>query len=247
MLDTNLAGAYLVTQKSLSLLANPSSVVFIGSRVATVGVPLRAHYTAAKAGLIGLTRSLSKELGPRGVRVNVLAPGPIETEAEVPPEVRQRYSQMISLGRLGPAGRGRQGRAVPGQRPVLLRQRGDPQRGRRHLMTFRVMLRMQIHPGMERDFEQKWYAIGDGITGHPANLGQWLSRSAEEEGVYYVDQRLGGRAPVPGVRAQPAHVEHRTALHPYRSGGSMTTMSVVYTMTGAGADAGAVAGAVASS
>jgi len=101
VLDSNLGGAYLVTQKSLSLLANPSSVVFIGSRVATVGVPLRAHYTAAKAGLIGLARSLSKELGPRGVRVNVLAPGPIETEAEVPPEVRQRYSQMISLGRLG--------------------------------------------------------------------------------------------------------------------------------------------------
>jgi len=101
VVDTNLRGPFLVTQKSLGLLSRGSSVVFVGSRVATVGVPLRAHYTAAKAGLIGLTRSLSKELGPRGIRVNVLAPGPVETEAAVPPEVRQRYAQMIALGRLG--------------------------------------------------------------------------------------------------------------------------------------------------
>jgi len=114
-------------------------------------------------------------------------------------------------------------------------------------MTFRVMLRMQIHPGRERDFEQKWYAIGDGITGHPANLGQWLSRSAEEEGVYYVISDWVDEPRFREFEHSPQHVEHRTALHPYRSGGSMTTMSVVYTMTGAGADAGTVAGAVASS
>jgi 3-oxoacyl-[acyl-carrier protein] reductase len=77
------------------------SVINVGSRVATVGIPLRAHYTAAKAGLIGLTRSLAKELGPRGIRVNLIAPGPIETEAEVPAEVRRRYQKMIALGRLG--------------------------------------------------------------------------------------------------------------------------------------------------
>jgi 3-oxoacyl-[acyl-carrier protein] reductase len=101
VVDINLGGAYLVTQKALGLLSPGASVIFVGSRVATVGVPLRAHYTAAKAGLVGLARSLAKELGPLGVRVNVLAPGPVETDQPVPPEVRQRYAQMIALGRLG--------------------------------------------------------------------------------------------------------------------------------------------------
>jgi 3-oxoacyl-[acyl-carrier protein] reductase len=103
VLDTNLTAAYLVTQACLPLLSESSSIVFIGSKVATVGVPLRAHYTAAKAGLVGLTRSLCKELGPRGIRVNVVAPGVIETEeaADLAPEIRRRYESIASLGRLG--------------------------------------------------------------------------------------------------------------------------------------------------
>jgi 3-oxoacyl-[acyl-carrier protein] reductase len=101
VIDTNLLGPYLVTQQALPLLGSGGSVVFIGSRVATVGIPLRAHYTASKAGLTGLTRSLAKELGPEGLRVNVVAPGPVETEEETPAEVRQRYQKMIPLGRLG--------------------------------------------------------------------------------------------------------------------------------------------------
>lgn len=101
VVDSNLTAAFLVTQAVLPLLGEGGSVINVGSRVATVGIPLRAHYTAAKAGLIGLTRSLAKELGPRGIRVNLIAPGPIETEAEVPAEVRQRYQKMIALGRLG--------------------------------------------------------------------------------------------------------------------------------------------------
>ncbi|GLY85125.1 SDR family NAD(P)-dependent oxidoreductase [Actinoallomurus iriomotensis] len=101
VLDVNLGAACFITQAALPLLTPKASVVYVGSRVATVGIPLRSHYTAAKAGLIGLARSLAKELGPRGVRVNVVAPGPIETEAEVPPEVRERYQRIIALGRLG--------------------------------------------------------------------------------------------------------------------------------------------------
>lgn len=101
VLDTNLGAAATLTQRALPLLRTGSSVIYIGSRVATVGIPLRAHYTAAKAGLIGLARSLAKELGPRGVRVNVVAPGPVETGEPVPPEVRRRYEHLIALGRLG--------------------------------------------------------------------------------------------------------------------------------------------------
>ena len=107
ILDVNLTAAHLVIQHALPLLGEGSSVVSIGSKVAEVGIPLRAHYTATKAALVGLTRSLAKELGPRGIRVNVLALGVIETEAmgAMPAEqqalMRQRYSDKTALGRLG--------------------------------------------------------------------------------------------------------------------------------------------------
>jgi 3-oxoacyl-[acyl-carrier protein] reductase len=101
IVDTDLTSPFLVIQKVLPILAPEASVITIGSRAATEGVPLRAHYTAAKSGLIGLTRSLAKEFGPSGLRFNVVAPGPIETEYEAPAAVVDRYRQMIPLGRLG--------------------------------------------------------------------------------------------------------------------------------------------------
>jgi 3-oxoacyl-[acyl-carrier protein] reductase len=101
VLDTNLTAAHLVIQAALPLLTPQASVINIGSRSATVGLPLRVHYTAAKAGLIGLTRSLCKELGPRGIRVNVVAPGVIATEAELSAEAVRRYQAMTALRRLG--------------------------------------------------------------------------------------------------------------------------------------------------
>ncbi|MFG2087278.1 MULTISPECIES: SDR family oxidoreductase [unclassified Spirillospora] len=104
VLDVNLTGTFLVVQKALPILSPGASIINIGSKVATVGIPLRAHYTASKAGLIGLTRSLSKELGPKGYRVNLVAPGPIETEEEVTPEIRERYERLTSVGRLGVVG-----------------------------------------------------------------------------------------------------------------------------------------------
>ncbi|MDM4718198.1 SDR family NAD(P)-dependent oxidoreductase [Micromonospora sp. WMMA1363] len=103
VIDNNLTAAARVTQAALPLLGAGSSVVNVGSRVATVGIPLRAHYTAAKFGLIGLTRSLAKELGPQGIRVNVVAPGPVQTETDTPPAVLERYKNLIPLGRLGEA------------------------------------------------------------------------------------------------------------------------------------------------
>nr|WP_227023070.1 SDR family oxidoreductase [Actinomadura rubrobrunea] len=101
VLDVNLTAAYLVVQKALPLLAAGASIINVGSKVAGVGLPLRAHYTASKAGLVGLTRSLCKELGPKGYRVNLVAPGPVETEEEVSPETRERYQRLTALGRLG--------------------------------------------------------------------------------------------------------------------------------------------------
>ncbi|KXK63821.1 short-chain dehydrogenase [Micromonospora rosaria] len=107
VVDTSLTAAFLVLNKALPLMGEGSSVVAVGSRVATVGIPLRAHYTAAKAGLVGFMRSLTKELSPRGIRVNVVAPGMIETEEaeKLSPEQRQayaqRYAQIIAMGRFG--------------------------------------------------------------------------------------------------------------------------------------------------
>ncbi|MFC3997684.1 SDR family NAD(P)-dependent oxidoreductase [Nocardiopsis sediminis] len=107
VIDTHLTGAFTVIQKALPLLGEGASIVNIGSRVATVGIPTRAHYTAAKAGLVGLSRSLCKELGGKGIRVNVVEPGVIETEeaAKLPPEkyaqLQARYQALTSLGRLG--------------------------------------------------------------------------------------------------------------------------------------------------
>jgi 3-oxoacyl-[acyl-carrier protein] reductase len=103
VLDVNLTAAFLLVQQALPLLGPTASVVLVGSKVAHVGVPLRAHYTAAKAGLTGLARSLCKELGPRGIRVNVVAPGVTESSAadRLSPEQRSRYESMSALRRLG--------------------------------------------------------------------------------------------------------------------------------------------------
>ncbi|CAL9500259.1 SDR family NAD(P)-dependent oxidoreductase [Streptomyces sp. enrichment culture] len=103
ILDVNLTAAFLLVQQALPLLGPTASVVLVGSKVAHVGVPLRAHYTAAKAGLTGLARSLCKELGPRGIRVNVVAPGVTESPAadRLSPEQRARYASMSALRRLG--------------------------------------------------------------------------------------------------------------------------------------------------
>lgn len=100
---TNLTGAFGLVQRSLPLLSAGSSIVVIGSRVATAGMAGAAHYLASKAGLAGLTRALCKELGPRGIRVNLVAPGVIETEATVdlPMDRRTRHEVMSPLNRLG--------------------------------------------------------------------------------------------------------------------------------------------------
>jgi 3-oxoacyl-[acyl-carrier protein] reductase len=103
----NVTGAHLVIQNALPLLDAGSSVVSIGSKAVEAGIPLRSHYTATKAALVGLNRSLAKEFGGRGIRFNVVALGVIETENlhKMPEEQRalmvERYSAKTALGRLG--------------------------------------------------------------------------------------------------------------------------------------------------
>lgn len=106
VVETNLTTVYRVTRAALPLLAPEASVVSVGSSAAARGVPGRAHYGAAKSGVIGMTRALSKELGPKGVRVNAVAPGVVDPgpdsgpDSGPPPEVRARMARMSALGRL---------------------------------------------------------------------------------------------------------------------------------------------------
>jgi heme-degrading monooxygenase HmoA len=102
--------------------------------------------------------------------------------------------------------------------------------------VFRVMLRMRIRDGMEHAFEQAWASVGTVITGHDANLGQWLSRSDDEPGVYYIISDWVDEPRFREFERSQAHVEHRTKLHPFRDGGTMTTMHVVFHMPGAAAE-----------
>lgn len=95
---------------------------------------------------------------------------------------------------------------------------------------FRVMLRMEIISGQEGDFERTWHRIGETVTSHPANLGQSLARSADEDGVYYVVSDWTDEPRFREFEHSDVHLAHRVQLHPYRSGGSMTAMHVVYRM-----------------
>ena len=82
VLDANLTGAYRVAKRATSgmLRARRGRMIFVSSVVALVGSPGQANYAASKAGLIGLARSITRELGGRNITANVIAPGFIETD-----------------------------------------------------------------------------------------------------------------------------------------------------------------------
>ncbi|MFI0349046.1 SDR family NAD(P)-dependent oxidoreductase [Actinomadura sp. 9N407] len=103
VIDTNLTGAFLVTRAAIGLLADHGSIVYVGAVAGTRGRPESAHYGASKTALTGLARSLAKELGRRGVRVNTVAPGVIVTGpgSGPPPPVAEIIRGMTALGRLG--------------------------------------------------------------------------------------------------------------------------------------------------
>ena len=103
VIDTNLTAIYLVVQAALAAMDEGASIVNITSAVAMRGMPGRTHYISSKAGVIGTTRALCKELGRRGIRVNALAPGIIETDqtSDLDEAGRARYSGLAALNRLG--------------------------------------------------------------------------------------------------------------------------------------------------
>jgi heme oxygenase (mycobilin-producing) len=96
----------------------------------------------------------------------------------------------------------------------------------------RVVLRMEIVAGQEERFEQAWQEGARIIAQEPANVGQWLSRSNDEPGVYYIVSDWVDRPGFLDYERSERHRLHRARLHPYRRAGSMTTMDVVAAVPG---------------
>ena len=82
VVDANLTAAYRVAKRATQgmLRARTGRIIFMSSVVALLGSAGQANYAASKAGLVGLARSLARELGSRSITVNVVAPGPVETD-----------------------------------------------------------------------------------------------------------------------------------------------------------------------
>jgi len=106
VMDINLKGVFnfsrLAVKKSM-IKKRRGNIVNIASIVGIIGNPGQANYSASKAGVIALTRTMAKELAVRGIRVNAVAPGFIETEMteKLPEKVREKFLENIPMKRLG--------------------------------------------------------------------------------------------------------------------------------------------------
>jgi len=104
VIDTNLSGAFRVTKRALSKMIrlHRGRVIMVSSVGAYIGSPGQANYAASKAGLVGMARSMAREVASRSITVNVVAPGLVETNmlAALGEERMQEFSSQVPLGRV---------------------------------------------------------------------------------------------------------------------------------------------------
>ena len=105
VLDTNLVGAIRCARRATKgmLRLKRGRLIFVSSVVGLYGSPGQVNYAASKSGLVGVARSISRELGGRGITANVVAPGFIETAmtAQLPEDLQKTYRAAIPVGRFG--------------------------------------------------------------------------------------------------------------------------------------------------
>jgi 3-oxoacyl-[acyl-carrier protein] reductase len=105
VIDTNLTATWRLAKRVVPKMmkARWGRIVVLSSVGAYVGAPGQANYAASKAGLIGLTRSIAREYGGRGITANVVAPGPIDTDmlAALPEDARAAMAAQVPVGRIG--------------------------------------------------------------------------------------------------------------------------------------------------
>ena len=137
VIATNLKPAFRLAKAVLRgmMKARHGRIIQIGSVVGTSGNPGQANYAAAKAALLGFTKSLAQEVGSRNITVNCVAPGFIDTDMTkgLPDAARDVMLARIPAGAAGHAGGHRARRGVPRQSGRRLRDRRDAARQRRHV------------------------------------------------------------------------------------------------------------------
>lgn len=105
VLDTNLKGAFLCSREAVKIMTKQryGRIINVSSVVAFIGNPGQVNYTASKAGLIAMTKTLAKEYASRGITVNAVAPGFITTDMteRLPEKVKDEMLKMIPLQRFG--------------------------------------------------------------------------------------------------------------------------------------------------
>jgi 3-oxoacyl-[acyl-carrier protein] reductase len=103
VVDTNLTGAFRCAKRAASkmLRAKWGRMIFISSVVGLYGSPGQVNYAASKAGLVGIARSITRELGSRNITANVVAPGYVETDMTdaLSDKLKTEYKQLIPMGR----------------------------------------------------------------------------------------------------------------------------------------------------